>query len=97
LKYVISERAKIDLAEIWYYSQTKWGIKQADKYLDQFYETFDFLTRNPKLGKQTLSKAYNYLRYRCEKHYIFYTIENDQKINIIRILHTKMNFVDHLE
>jgi len=43
--------AENDLIGIWLYSLDKWGIAQADHYLDQLEEGFSMIVDHPKIGK----------------------------------------------
>lgn len=46
-----STEAEEDLVDIWMYSLREWGIRQADKYLDELEAGFAQLESNAKLGR----------------------------------------------
>ena len=46
-KYKISQVAKEDLIRIHQYGAKQFGIKQADKYFESFFEHFELIVKNP--------------------------------------------------
>ena len=46
-KYKLSEVAKEDLIRIHHYGVEKFGIAQADKYFDTFFEYFEIIAQRP--------------------------------------------------
>lgn len=46
-KYKISNAAKEDLIRIHHYGVKKFGVKQADKYFNSFFDYFDLITERP--------------------------------------------------
>ena len=46
-KYKISQVAKEDLIRIHQYEAKQFGIKQADKYFESFFEHFELIAKNP--------------------------------------------------
>jgi toxin ParE1/3/4 len=61
-KYRLSNEAKEDLIRIHHYGIEKFGISQADKYFDTFFEYFDIITERP-----FSFESVNYIKkgYRC--------------------------------
>jgi len=47
VKYRISNEAKNDLIRIHHYGVEKFGMVQADKYFDSFFECFDSIAHRP--------------------------------------------------
>ncbi|MDA9057022.1 type II toxin-antitoxin system RelE/ParE family toxin [Flavobacteriaceae bacterium] len=45
--YKLSNSAKEDLIRIYRYGVDKFGMTQADKYFDSFFEYFDSIAKNP--------------------------------------------------
>ncbi len=50
--YVLSEKADIDLEEIFDYTCEEFGFNQAEKYLLEIENVFYFLFKNPFSGKK---------------------------------------------
>lgn len=96
-KVFLRQEAIDDLNDIWFYTFEEWSEKQADKY----YSTLEFACRqigkNPELGKKYEEINSNLLGLRIGKHIIFYQIITDQEIEIIRILHERMDLKNRLD
>jgi toxin ParE1/3/4 len=87
----ISSEALSDLEEIWICTRKKWSKEQADRYYSLLIDDIEFLQSNYYTGK---SAEYIRLGYRVsfvKSHIIFYKIVDDQKLEVIRILHQSVN------
>ena len=91
----ISRRAGSDLADIWRYSHSQWGLEQADRYVAKLYEAFGKLVSNPSLGRPVPEALKATSKYRCGSHLIFHRWYRKQ-LYIIRILHESMDHKQHL-
>jgi len=95
-KVIFRQQVIDDLNAIWAYTYDKWSEKQADR----SYVSLEFaclqIGENPELGKEYEQIKSNLLGLRTGKHIIFYRAVNDQEIEIIRILHEKMDFIKRL-
>jgi toxin ParE1/3/4 len=54
------------------------------------------IAENPELGKEYEEIKSNLLGLRTGKHIIFYQVVNDQQMEIIRILHERMDLIKRL-
>lgn len=90
-KVILRQEAIDDLKDIWTYTFEEWSEKQADRY----YATLEFaciqIGENLEIGKVYKGINSNLLGLRTGKHIIFYQIINEQEIEIIRILHERMD------
>ena len=91
----ISRRARSDLAEIWRYTHSQWGLEQADRYLAGLYEAFQKLVANPSLGRPVPQVPKATFKYRCGSHLIFHR-RHRKTLYIVRILHESMDHDQHL-
>jgi toxin ParE1/3/4 len=95
-KLIFRQEAIDDLNNIWRYTFVKWSEKQADKY----YETLKFgckqIVDNPSLGKKYDTINSNLLGLKISKHIIFYQCVNEHEVEIIRILHERMDRLSRL-
>jgi toxin ParE1/3/4 len=98
----LSQRARSDLAEIWRFSYSRWGLEQADRYVSEIYRAFAKLAADPSLGRpftrkrKAAGKRRKATRkYRCGSHLIFHRRQRD-RIHIVRILHESMEHERHL-
>lgn len=92
MKYRISTEASIDLEKIWLYTFETWSTERADYYFDLIMTEIEYLSENPKSGKDYSEIRKGYFRSRVKSQFIFYKINfNNQEIEIIRILHQQMD------
>lgn len=87
--------AKRDLKEIWLYTFKEYGEEQADKYYDELIRAMHRLSENPSMGIPCDFIRMGYRQYHINKHCIFFRLDTD-KIQIIRVLHQRMQFKRHL-
>lgn len=90
-EYVLSRKAILDLAEIWHYTCNTWSEIQADKYYELLTGAFKTLATNPALGKSYEEIHIGLLGIRVGQHIIFYRKSKAKQIQIIRILHVRMD------
>jgi toxin ParE1/3/4 len=97
MKYKISKEALNDLEKIWLYTLETWSLEQADRYYNLLMDEIEYLTVNPKSGKDYSHVRKGYFRSRVKSHFIFYKINMKEKeLEIIRILHQKMDIESRL-
>jgi toxin ParE1/3/4 len=85
-----------DLEDIWNYSDYQWGEKRADAYIRQLNEGFLLLADAPETGRDCSDIRPGYRKYQVARHVIFYRITSDGDIEIVRILHERMDVERHL-
>jgi len=95
--YVLSRKAIKDLTEIWQYTLTTWSEIQADKYYEVLTGAFNTLAINPALGKNYEEIANGLLGIRVGQHIIFYRKTKTKRIQIIRILHVRMDVNNNIK
>ena len=94
-EYRLRARARADLDAIWDYTCSKWGARRARHYLNEIKRVCARLMRDPHLGK-VRDDLYSGLRvYPAGKHLIFY-LEIDDGIDVVRVLHERMDVHRHL-
>lgn len=96
LKYVLSPQAEDDLDKIWEYSAYTWSATQAEKYFDQIIDAIILLTKESKAGKSIDYVAPGYRKFSVKSHLIIYKILDDS-IDVIRILHERMDIDERLK
>ena len=94
-RWLLSRRARADLAEIWRYTDSHWGRKQADQYIAAIHQAFGKLVANPSLGRPFPDAPKDTRQYRIGSHVIFYR-KSRKRLYIVRVLHQSMNHVRHL-
>lgn len=85
IKYRISNDAKDDLIRIHRYGAKKFGMQQADKYFETFYEYFDIIAKRPFSFESVEYIKEGYRRCVCGSDSIYYKINSDT-VDIIAIV-----------
>jgi len=94
--FKLTPRAKEDLRSIWRYTRDIWGEPQADKYLFEVYERFQWLAERPRAGKHRADIMEGYFCFPQGSHLIFYLI-HDNYVSIIGVLHKEMDIWNYFE
>jgi toxin ParE1/3/4 len=84
-KYKLSRIAKDDLIRIHQYGASRFGIRQADRYFNTFFEYFDKITKHPFSFESVDFIKPGYRRCVCGSDVIFYKINNND-IEIMTIV-----------
>ncbi len=92
-KYVLSRQAIEDLTEIWMYTCSTWSDIQADKYYELLTGAFVTISNNPDLGKSYDDVSIGLLGIRVGQHLIFYRMSKENQIQILRVLHVRMDLI----
>lgn len=90
-----SELAITDLEDIFFYTIETFGELQASRYKSLLETGCERLSSDPRLGRALIGRTQTFYHYPCERHVIFYTMQNDG-ILVVRVLHAAMDFVRHL-
>jgi toxin ParE1/3/4 len=83
--YRLSNQAKSDLIRIHQYGIQKFGMSQADKYFETFFEYFDLIAKNPYSFESVDYIKTGYRRCVCGSDSIFYRIQNET-VDIMTII-----------
>lgn len=95
VRYVLSPLAQADLEAIWDYTAETWGAVQAEAYVRQVMESIKHVASNPSLGRNCDHVRRGYRRFATGSHVVFYRLSGDL-IDVVRILHQRMDFDRHL-
>ena len=95
-RYHLTNKAAEDLAEIWNYTYDEWSENQADKFYFLLLDSCQEIAKNPNRGKKYDKVTEKLLGYKSNQHIIFYTILSNDEIEIIRILHGRMDLKSKL-
>lgn len=86
--YKISNEAKEDLIRIYNYGVQKFGLRQANKYYDSFFEYFETIAENPFSFKAADHIKFGYRRCPCGLDTIYFRLHNNV-IEIVAIVVTQ--------
>lgn len=95
-KVILKQKAIDDLNDIWDYSFEQWSEKQADKYYLSLKFACKEIGENPDLGREYTEIKRNLLGLKSGKHIIFYHLISEEEIEVIRILHERMDLKNRL-
>lgn len=96
-KYFLTNKAVEDLTKIWDYTYEVWSENQADKYYRLLIETCREIAGSPDIGKKYAEINNDILGFRVGKHIIFYYKKKPQEIEVLRILHERMDLKNRIE
>ncbi len=85
VEFRISNAAKEDLIRIHHYGIKKFGLTQADKYFDSFFEYFDIIAQRPFSFESVDFIKKGYRRCVCGSDSIFFKV-NEDVIDIMAIV-----------
>jgi toxin ParE1/3/4 len=94
--YVILPRARADLKGIWSYTADHWNIDQADRYVRELHRAIEAIARDPRKGRSCDHIRHGYRRYSTGAHVVFFRV-GTRGIEVVRILHQRMDFGRHLK
>lgn len=89
--------AKTDLKSIAAYTQRRWGKEQRRIYAKQFDDAFHMPANTLEAGIACDVIKVGYRKFPIGSHVIFYRALSDSEIEIVRILHKRMDLGRQLE
>lgn len=95
-KVILRQEAIDDLNKIWNYTFENWSEMQADKYYAMLKLSCLEIGVNPEIGKEYDGINKNLLGLHSGRHILFYQIIDKNEIEIIRILHERMDLKNRL-
>lgn len=89
--YLLSPAAQADLSEIWDYSAQNWGMEQADRYVLGIQDACEALAAGRKRGRPIDEIRPGYRKLAVQSHFLFYRVTDAGLIDVVRILHQRMD------
>ena len=83
--YKLSNKAELDLADMYEFGIYRFGLTQAQHYFLGMHETFGLLAENIDLGRDASEFIHDLKRFTYKSHTVFYLITSNG-IFIIRVL-----------
>lgn len=96
-RYIISEKAISDLKGIWSYTVKKWSVEQADKYYNIILDNIEYVVDNYHMTIDFGSIKEGYKYSKVKSHLIFFKKTEGDLIEVIRILHERMDLPNRLD
>lgn len=95
-RYLLSPAARTDLEQIWDYTYDRWGARQAEEHVRELQHAIDRAATNPRIGGPCDEIRPGYRKLAAGSHMLFYRVTPDDVIDIVRILHRRMDVDRHL-
>ena len=92
--YRLSPLAEADLEGIWLYTVETWSVQQAEIYHTTIISAFESLAHGQRMGRISDVRE-GYFKYAIGLHMIYFK-QSDLSIDIIRVLHQRMDVSRHL-
>jgi toxin ParE1/3/4 len=92
--YRLTPLAEADLEEIWLYTFENWSAEQANVYIADLVIAFEHLAWRLRTGRRVDARD-GYFKCAVGSHFVFY-VQSDAGIDVIRILHQRMDIEKHL-
>jgi toxin ParE1/3/4 len=89
--FTLTNKAIADLKDIGLYTLEHWGREQRNLYLQMLDASFQQLASNPLSGKDCSDIRNGYRKFNAGSHVIFYRQKSSDSIEIVRILHGRMD------
>jgi len=96
-RYVLSPAAQADLEQIWDYSCERWSVDQAEKYVRGIQRAIERVVDNPLIGQSCEEVRAGYRRHGVGSHSLYYRIASGDLIDVVRVLHQRMDVDRHLD
>ena len=96
-KYLISQQAIEDLDKIWVHTLNKWSKEQADRYYDLIIAEIEFIADSYLIGKSAEQTRKNYRVTKIKSHLIFYRKVDNEIVEIVRVLHQRIDIKKRLK
>jgi toxin ParE1/3/4 len=96
-RYVLSPAAQADLEQIWEYSCERWSDEQAEKYVREIQRGIERIVDDPLIGRPCEEVRAGYRRHAVGSHALYYRIASGDLIDVVRVLHQRMDVDRHLD
>ena len=94
-KYILSRKAAEDLSIIWDYTYEVWSESQADRYYFMITDCCQGIADDIIAGREYAEISKGLYGTRVGQHIIFYRKAQNGRIEVIRILHSRMDLKLH--
>ncbi|MGO1591508.1 MAG: type II toxin-antitoxin system RelE/ParE family toxin [Ancrocorticia sp.] len=93
--YRLTPAAQHDLSSIWDFTKDHWSERQAETYVNEIRNAIERIAVDPSRGPACDEIRTGYRRYAIGSHLLFF-VETNEGVDIIRILHQRMDSTRHI-
>ncbi|RDH75640.1 type II toxin-antitoxin system RelE/ParE family toxin [Mycolicibacterium moriokaense] len=97
IRYVLSPAAQADLEDIFDYTCERWSADQAESYVREIQRAIERIAHSPFIGRSCDEVRAGYRRCAVGSHTLYYRVDRDELIDVVRILHKRMDVDRHLD
>lgn len=94
-EYRLTPAAQRDLSSIWDFTEERWGVSQAEKYLRELQAAIERVADDPGRGCVREEVREDYRSYTIGSHALFYLTRTDG-VDVVRVLHQRKDYGRHL-
>ncbi|MFN3340705.1 MAG: type II toxin-antitoxin system RelE/ParE family toxin [Dietzia sp.] len=94
-RYRLTPAARQDLSEIWNFTRERWDVHQAEINIAEIRAAIERVAEDPARGRGCDEIRPGYRRYAIGSHLVFY-VETEDTVDVIRLLHQRMDPSRHL-
>lgn len=95
-RVTFSPLAAADVEAIWDYTSENWDEAQAERYVTRLRSAIESLAKHSRPGRACNEIRPGYRKLLVGSHLLFYRM-NDSGIEVVRILHQRMDVDEYLE
>ena len=96
-RFVLSPAAQADLDQIWDYTHERWGAEQAVGYLREIQRGVERVVANPMIGRACDEVRFGSRKHGVGAHMLYYRVLGGDVIDVVRILHQRMDVDRHFD
>ncbi|MGN7246933.1 type II toxin-antitoxin system RelE/ParE family toxin [Janibacter anophelis] len=94
-RYRLTPAAQRDLSSIWDFTEERWSVEQAQKYLREIQVAIEWVAEDPGRGRSREEVRTGYHSYAVGSHVVFY-LQRSSHVEVVRVLHQRMDVGRHL-
>jgi toxin ParE1/3/4 len=94
--FLLSPAARADLDEIWEYTTQQWGIERAERYIRDVVDACQAVADGRRQGRAIDDIRKGYYKLAVGSHLLFYRMAKDGTVDVVRILHQRMDIPERL-
>lgn len=94
--YILSPAARADIEQIWDYTAGRWGEEQAERYVLAIRDTCQELAKGTRQSRAACDIREGYRKTAIGSHILFFRRTDTSLVDIVRILHQRMDIIRHL-
>ncbi len=95
--FLLSPAARTDLAGIWPYTAQRWDQDPAERYTGEIVAACHDLANGRRQGRAIDDIRRGYFKLAAGSHFLIYRLTADGTIDIVRILHQRMDIPERLQ